>query len=371
MNERACKNFFSIVSIALFLAIVTLLSCCVLQPCIAEGLATDYIYVDETTAVGVTQKLTSQFYGEPAQINNVEKIYNMDDTLYGYKVDFSYQNYYDEAVILDTCDTNLIVNQFSVFTENNDKNMRLLSLSPRTERLYVVAPYSYGYKTTETTYTMMNGAELKYESDVKMNFSPRTQLLSDTPINGNILDNYSGTIKKSHDILGLSGITCVRQSAMQANAGNCGPTAAVNILNYWNHTGKDIFEGKTTKQVYDEVVNYMGWDQNSGSNLWQIETGVKDFVKNTKNYTASTFVYWGAFWGYYKSDLDKGKPIIHAVIGKENGEKVGHAMAAYGYLETTSGKYLKIAFGWRSYLQYINFDTFSTKYGSFCTLKEK
>lgn len=166
----------------------------------------------------------------------------------------------------------------------------------------------------------------------------------------------------------MSGIQCITQESMKPNTGNCGPTAALNILNYWQHSGRDIFEGKSIEAVYREVVGYMGNEE--GTTIWQMENGVKDFVKNTKNYKASTFVYWGAFWGYYKSDLNKDKPIIHCITGKEN-EIVAHAMAAYGYLETTEGKYLKIASGWKTTLQYINFDAFDLKLGSYCTIKEK
>ncbi len=337
--------------------------------CYAEETQADYKYVSEEVAVGITNKITKNIYGESARINQIQKIYNLDDTFYGYKIEFCYENYYDYIVIVDTNDLKLIVNEFSVFTENQTQK-KSLSFNFKQEKLYIVAPFTYAIKTNSSNIVLIEGMEVMIDSNVEKNFSPQTTQFRMPPIDDStILDNYKGQIKSQYDIANLSGIRCITQESMNPNSnGNCGPTAALNILNYWQHSGRNIFEGKSINTVYREVVGYMG--KEDGTTIWQMENGVKSFVKNTKSFKASTFVYWGAFWGYYKSDLNKDKPIIHCITGKDN-KVVAHAMAAYGYLETTEGKYLKIASGWKTTLQYINFDAFDLKLGSYCTIKEK
>lgn len=366
---RVLEGRFSKI-IGLLLALVLILSgVFMLTTTYAEEIDTSVgycKYITEDLSRLIVEKWTVNYYGESAKVERVDKIYNLDETLYGYNVEFSYDVYYDSAVIVDTFDSNKVVNSFTVFTPRNDKQRNRTLRANSDRKLYIIAPYTIAEDTNDGTLQVSEEYLIKKSSLGSNNYSDNI-ITRTPPISKKIfLDELTGTVKKQYTIKGISTDYRPYIQGQFSNYGNCGHTAVMNVLKYWQSVGYDLID-KDKSITYRAIKNYIGKEE--GATLGEMETALKKHVKSTNKYKASTFTYWGAFWGYYKSDLGKDRPVIHCISSKEDGKKVGHAMVALGYVETDSGNFLQVASGWHTDLVYINFDTFSSKTGTYCTIK--
>lgn len=361
--------------IGLLLALVLILSgVFMLSTTYAEEIenvsVANYTYISEDTAKLIVETWSTNFYEESATVEKIEKVYNVDDTFYGYKVEFSYLEYYDSIVITDTADTQLIINTFTVFTPREEYFNKTLTKQhkfSKSSKLYLVEPYKIAEEIAPDTLHFNDDHVINKSKVECKNFSKQAVLRS-PPINGTtITDEFTGTIKKEYLLKGITEYYHPERQVYFSREGNCGPTAVLNVLKYWTTIGYDLYDLNKAHVAYDAIIKHIGKEKDV--NILEMQNGLKKFVKATNKYKASTFTYWGAFWGYYKSDLEKDRPVIHCINTIENGEKTGHAMVALGYLETTTGKFLKIGSGWEYYIQYINFDAFSSKTGTYCTIK--
>lgn len=360
--EGKCSKF-----IGLLLALVFILSgVFMLTTTYAEDIDTsvgDCKYITEDLSRMIVEKWTVNYYGESAKVERVDKIYNLDETLYGYNVEFSYDVYYDSAVIVDTFDINKVVNSFTVFTPRNDKQRNRTLRANSDRKLYIIAPYTIAEDTNNGTLQVSETYSIKRSSLGTSNYSDNVITRTPPIDNDTFLDTFTGNVQEQYIFIPHD-YKAYRQDEF-SDLGNCGHTAVMNVLKYWQSSGYDLIKDKST--TYNAIVGYIGREE--GSTLGEMETALKKYVKATNKYKASTFLYWGAFWGYYKSDLGKNRPVIHCIDSRENGKHVGHAMTAFGYTETDSGKFLRVASGWYSNIMYINFDAYSQKSGSYCTIK--
>lgn len=138
-------------------------------------------------------------------------------------------------------------------------------------------------------------------------------------------------------------------------SGNCTPTAAANILNYYREQRDFTNIGISRQGVYNSIVSGSGWNQygQSGMAFSEAEEGMKKVVENA-NYSFLSTSYSSALWSDWSHDLDNDYPVLTSVYGYRQDNsgswiEVGHAIVAVGYREYNSGaKYLRVWDGWNA-----------------------
>lgn len=147
--------------------------------------------------------------------------------------------------------------------------------------------------------------------------------------------------------------------------GNCTPTAAANILNYYRERWGFANIGTSRQDVYDRIVSVSGWNQygESGMSASEAKKAMKKIVENAK-YVFSDTTYLFDLWSDWTRDLDNNYPVLTSVYGYKQDStgswtEVGHAIVAVGYREYNSGaKYLRVWDGWNATNnKYIWFDS--------------
>ncbi|MDE7191942.1 MAG: hypothetical protein K2O35_05710 [Clostridia bacterium] len=348
----------------------------------------DYKFISPDMACEIVKSRVETIYCENIEIVKCDPIYNLDEELFGYEVVFETVLYLDKMIVLDTNNLDLLIYQFTLYTlkESNNSNSDVVTLKENNIdpiKKYIISPFAIGEyignNKIKFSENIINLETLKLDIN---KYSPKTLqntvddvIVSDYKKDKNFA-NWFGSGKqikvKDHFITGALSFTAARQNELHYGAGNCGATAAYNILKYYEDcTNYNIFRGQSKDVVYSKVVNYMGKEE--GTTIYQMAEGVTKYINNETSQSASFTHYVPPMWSYFKGDLDKNNPVLYTISASDG----FHAMSALGYLEVQENKtilpkkfkFLIVASGWYSNLVYTNFDAIDWKLG--CVIKVK
>lgn len=169
----------------------------------------------------------------------------------------------------------------------------------------------------------------------------------------------SGTVTSMCTIAGAVGFKALDMETMPSHdgdndsagddkEGNCAPTALTTLMKYWDEcrSKKDLLIKDSTDDTYVRLAELAEYDPKSGTKTTKAVQAIKKYAKE-RGYSATVDDYWMNYWSDFTRDLQKGKTVYLDIQGKDwDGKIVGHAAVAFGYRETTDGRYLKVANGW-------------------------
>ena len=151
-----------------------------------------------------------------------------------------------------------------------------------------------------------------------------------------------------------------------AFTGNCGPTAAANILIFYKEKRGLSRLGSTRQNIYDRLIAAAGWNQygDVGLNGPSCCNAIKK-VAQTAGYSASYSTILLKQWSHWENSVNDGYPVWTMITGYNNQNNIDyHAVVAFGYCKyviVSNGKYkennyLQVWDGWNtSPLRYICF----------------
>ena len=147
--------------------------------------------------------------------------------------------------------------------------------------------------------------------------------------------------------------------------GNCAPTAAANILNYYREKRGFTALGASRQNIYDAIVSNSGWDKDNGPGMSfsQLKTGVKKVVEDA-GYHVSFDNYLFDWWSSWVDDLNRDRTVYTVVSGSRPDDdsgawiNVSHAIVAVGWREYNDGpRYLCVWNGWSTSMVYMYFNS--------------
>lgn len=144
------------------------------------------------------------------------------------------------------------------------------------------------------------------------------------------------------------------------NEGNCGPTAATNIIKLYanyklNGNSRSfpiLLSNDSIDYTYRRLATLCNYVSGTGTVPSDIVSGLSDYCSERgRTYSADKYSY--NYWSDFTRDVGKNVPILLATYAA-NGD--GHAQVIVGYREYSNGnKYLMSYTGWTSYATYIKF----------------
>lgn len=341
----------------------------------------EYTYISENVAIDIAKTRMSSLSGQEVNIDSVKKIYNMDETLFGYNIIYSTDKTKDTIIIRDTNINSLVVHKFSLNTPK--EAFAYNYIEEDNSRAYLVSAFDIAVSVGNNLYKIGNSLINKYDIDFDINdYLPKNYMpeIDSSLINKDYTKTkdwtsssygYKETRKYITDAKKFIPETQYRLNS-KSDVGNCGPTAVFNALKYYNDCryNGSIFGSKSNSEVYQKIVNYMG--NEDGTTIYEMSGGFEKYIEHETSLKASYIHYVPPMWGYFKGDLNKNYPVLYTIAGKSG---TFHAMTAVGYLELEENKkffpkkykFLIVASGWNSYLEYTNFESVSWKLG--CVLK--
>lgn len=336
----------------------------------------EYNFISPQLAQMIAEKFGKQTYGKDVDIVECSPVYNMDESFFGYDLRFETDQYSDVITIMDTNQSNLIIYSFTLNTLKDDTNLKTKKIKIpkeiKKEKKYLISPF--------TTAAQINGTQVlvdgkKYNKNQFKKFKQSTfSNYSSSDLVKDSFFSYDGWYNDKPFTLNTHYITnayhfypvTASQLNSDPNVGNCGPTAAYNILEYYDsRMNYNIFGNKSQAEVYNKLVEYMG--KEDSTTIYQMATGVVNYIKKETPHNASCIHYTPPMWSYFKNDLNNNNPIIYCVPD--------HAMSVFGYVEIKedtwffpqTAHFLTVASGWTNDLKYTNFDMIDWKLG--CVIK--
>lgn len=246
-----------------------------------------------------------------------------------------------------------------------------VSIKEEDKVIYSLGPFDYAIPIDENAekFYSSNGEELSKEVVLKTSKKAKTVESKDPDeylVEASKQQYYEGfftsdsiprTGYTTKTITGASSFTpSVMSSFLPANGfdGNCGPTAATNLLSYYKEKRGFSNLGTSRQNIYNNFISASGFDEYGTSGLTPsaADSAIKTMFKNAGySYSSSTYLF--DWWSDWTRDLNDNYPVFTAVRGlKLNGGswiEVGHAIIAVGYREYNSGaKYLRVYDGWNA-----------------------
>lgn len=314
---------------------------CLLLLCMSVMLS--FAYVDDVydtllsedrqnTKIFLENWLDNVYKHDGTKINKITKMYNSDDRISGYIVDFSKNNLPNGYIVLDKQSKNPI-KEFA-FNGESITDRLVYNTSTALSNLKI-------YNNTINYLAMKTKTKSNELYDIyQRNFTNNNVILkSSTPLE-NLVFFPDDRIDQSKCV-DLPNLIYFRASTTIDFPGqnDCGPTAVLNILNWATFTGK-----LSSYVEYNEIRTAMNFNDKGSSDIQCLEA-IKKIAKNHDK-KAIVDAYWGDKFDDFKRDINAKKPIYLGVLTK-SGE--GHAMVVCGYVEMPSGaKYLRVMDGWNT-----------------------
>lgn len=285
----------------------------------------------QNTKIFLNNWLDNVYKHDGTKINKITRMYNSDDKISGYIVNFSKNDLPNGYIVLDKQSNNPI----KEFAFNGESITDRLESNANTEVNNLKI-----YNSTLNYLAKSKNKINEFYDIYQMNFkNMNTVLKSATPLKDLIF--FPDDRIDQSKCVDLPNLICFRAATTTEFPGqnDCGPTAVLNILNWAKFTGK-----LSSYVEYDEIRTAMNFND-KGSNDIQCLEAIKKIAKNHDK-KAIVDAYWGDKFDDFKRDINAKKPIYLGVLPK-SGE--GHAMVVCGYVEMPSGaKYLRVMDGWET-----------------------
>lgn len=343
----------------------------------------DYSFISPKEATDLAYAFLKRLDSSELEFVSNTPVYNIDETFFGYELNFRRGDKVENIIIRDTNRSNLVIHKFSLGKDLNQFNTNALTQNNQNKtKSYLIGAFETA-KSIGNNLLQRENREIISKFLVKFNIRSLSLKANMPEVDRGLINkdykkltkftNNSYYEKEKHILPGASVISFGQQHLLYiSDDGNCGPTAAFNVVKYFDNRGYGTMTDKSDDDVYSAIVDYMGKEEST--TIYEMVGGIEKYVKNNTSYKISYTHYVPPLWSYFKSDLKNGHPILYTIAGENF---VAHAMAAMGYLELKESKswmpktfhFLIVASGWSSVLEYTNFDAVSLKLG--CVVKIK
>lgn len=211
--------------------------------------------------------------------------------------------------------------------------------------------YNFGYRVIDCGYNNLVNLHRETNKE-KHNF--RT-LITDV-----IHNNYSGSAINMHTISYADSISYYCDSDV-TNAGlsyACSVVADCNLMKYLRYIG---FTSITSSfyTLYNALYSLINPTSDGYSYGEKYADKAKQVIEGN-GYTCVLDKFSNDTYSDFKNALNLNKPctlaysVFHLGVGIN-----GHVVFVLGYVETTTDDYLKVADGWHSYIQYLNYSGYN------------
>lgn len=295
----------------------------------------------QSTKTFIDNWLDTVYKQDGTKIDNITRMYNSDDRISGYIIDFSKNGVPNGYIVLDKQSDNPI----KEFAFNGDSITDRLESNTNTSLNNLKI-----YNSAFNYLAMKTKSKINAFYDIyQRNFANKNAVLkSSAPLKDLIF--FPGDIIDTSKSVDLPNIMYFNASTTGDFPGknNCGSTAVKNILNWATFTGK-----LSSYVDYDEIITTMNFNDKNSTDIQCLEA-IKKIAKNHDR-KAIVNAYWLDYFSDFKRDINAQKPIFLGVLTKSGD---GHAMVVCGYVEMPSGaKYLRVMDGWNKVItRFIEFN---------------
>lgn len=336
---------------------------------------TELITVKECYLAG--EKWISANYDNETIISSIIPIKSLDDEINGYCINFSKSGTPMGYLVLNAAKYSTSYIREFAFSGNGiyEQLIESSNIDANTEEaIYSTNPYEYALKFTEAgiskiyncdaTVLSMDAAKTAYITNssayetqtADTRSSNEKEEYYDSFFYGSSLTSYKDANDKV--IPGADEFTPYKMSTLRTgtNTGNCGPTAATNLVALYYSKGKtNILVDGNINKTYKELVTAVSFDENgtSGTQYSNLQSGVKSYVKG-RSYNITVSDYLFDTWANFKGDFDNNKSNIIFIEGNKKDDNgnwitVGHFVIGVGYRIMNDGtKYVRVYDGWYS-----------------------
>ena len=304
---------------------------------------------------------------------NVIPFYDENDNLSGYCVDIVDGSQPNGYVIIKFLDGEQTVSEFAVepgVQNPFDQIAEEENISQDDVAYYSVGLTDYqivdtdtnavyGFESEESTVSqfqvMKQDVQLQKALNVEeVSLDNGTQTYS---VNGSIfsyiVDTYTGS-RQSSGTLPVGSIMYYDQNFIERTLGKkyaCTVTAMCNLMRYYYSRGYTKIDGNASS-MYDSLWDLANTDSN-GLTYFPSASGAMRNYLSERGYAVDCVYSLSPGFDYFKDAVNKSKP---SLLGYNVAINDGHTVFVFGYVETTTGKYLAVKDGWHTATRYYVYD---------------
>lgn len=286
-----------------------------------------------------------QNYNDDTYIDNIIPIYDENEII-GVSVDYAKNSEPNGYFIYDF--TQEIVSEFafdgsSPYQALESKSKELLDIANNSEnKLFKLSAFNYGIIKQQGSIKKLidiygKVTVLPESSKFYKNNTVNSPFPYNSFINASSLPSGTYSSKYLNNIDNFTPLL-MNNLASSPGIGNCGPTAATNMVWYWRFRGKTAINSNS-QTVYNAIVAEIGQEVNI--TMAQAANGAKAYVKSV-GYTTQQYNYLFDSWAYYKRDIADDYTILTSIQTSGG----GHLVLTVGYREYSNAKYLRMIDGW-------------------------
>ena len=372
--------------ISVLLAVIMLISMSV------PTFAAEVVTVEDTELITVRecylagQKWITANYEDDTVISSIIPVKDLYDNINGYCINFSVDGKPNGYLLLNAAKySQSYIREFAFSGQGiYEQLLEESNITTTTDvAIYSTNPFEYALKYNESgtvkiyncdeTVMSIDAAKAVYVvsssayevQTVDTRSSDDKEEYYDSFFYGTALTSYTDANDKV--IPGADEFTPYKMSELRTgtNTGNCGPTAATNLVALYHSKGKtNILENGDIDDTYAALVTAVGFAENGtdGTYYSNLKSGVQSYVRG-KSYSITLNDYLLDTWANFKNDFDANKSNIIFIEGNKQDEggnwiTVGHFVIGVGYRIMNDGtRYIRIYDGWnKSNDRFLHFD---------------